>query len=340
MKSILCLYHFPCNDGSAAAAALDYRLRHAGHFDGEFEIVWCPLSYVTGWDDEFPDEYLQETITPAHPVAEIYIIDVTISQVKFDQILRHLEAIGKLDGQKPRAICIDHHMTALEKEEEIARFCDETYIKMGENLSGATLVWQYMNERFEKIETPILLQYVADQDIWEWRLPDSREVNSALNVLDGSFDAMKQELEDSMSDSRDWFERRKREGVAITSMVDSQVDRSIRQALNLHIRFFELRVVNASSYSSELGNRLCEQSEHAPDVLAVIYTVQADWSVRCSVRSIPGGRLNARMFAERYEGGGHDHAAGCRFASFDEFRGAIDEVRENGWDLNAVSQTE
>jgi oligoribonuclease NrnB/cAMP/cGMP phosphodiesterase (DHH superfamily) len=331
MLSILCFYHHPCNDGSAAAAALAFRLEKEREAIGDFEIVWCPLSYVTDWEEEFPEEYVEETITPAHPVAEIFIIDVTISKVKFDQVLRYLEQIGRRGEAPPRGICIDHHRTALDKKDEIALFCSETYIRMGPGLSGATLVWEYMNERFGPEPTPELLLYVADQDIWEWKLPDSREINASLNVLDGSYEAMRAELEESMRSPEAWRNRRRLEGVAITAMVDNQVDRSIRAAMNLHIRFFELRVVNATAFSSELGNRLCEQSEHSPDVLAVIYTVQSDWAVKCSVRSVPGGRLTARIFAERYGGGGHDHASGCRFESLDAFRSAIDEIRENGW---------
>jgi oligoribonuclease NrnB/cAMP/cGMP phosphodiesterase (DHH superfamily) len=326
MTSILCFFHFPCNDGAAAATALGHRLGTTNQ-----EIVWCPLNYVTDWEDEFPDEYIEQTITPSHPVTDIYIVDLSISKVKFDQVVRYLESLGKIGPSKPRGICIDHHQTALDREEEIAAYCDETYIKMGSGLSGATLVWQYMNEKLGEEPTPELLRYVADQDIWEWKLPDSRAINAALNVLDGSLEAMNAELEESMRSPESWRQRHIQEGEAITRMVDSQVDRSVRMALNLHIRFFELRVVNATSYSSELGNRLCEISEHTPDVLAIIYTIQADWSVRCSVRSVPGGRINARTFAERYGGGGHDHASGCRFASLDEFRAVIDDVRENGW---------
>jgi nanoRNase/pAp phosphatase (c-di-AMP/oligoRNAs hydrolase) len=90
-------------------------------------------------------------------------------------------------------------------------------------------------------------------------------------------------------------------------------------------------VVNGTCFSSELGNSICLEAEQAPDVLAVIYSIQDDWSVRCSIRSIDGGKVNARRFAERYDGGGHNNAAGCRFDDFTAFTAALETLRKEGW---------
>jgi oligoribonuclease NrnB/cAMP/cGMP phosphodiesterase (DHH superfamily) len=193
-------------------------------------------------------------------------------------------------------------------------------------------VWNYFNERFnEALETPALLRYVADQDIWEWKLEDSREINAALNVLDGKVETMIDELERSMADEEGWKRERRLEGKAITAMVDSQIMRSARMVTHLEVGSTWLSIVNATSFSSELGNYLCEKSRHSPQVVAIIYSIQEDWSIRCSVRSINGGAVNARQFAERFGGGGHDHAAGCRFRDLTGFRQALQELEANGW---------
>jgi oligoribonuclease NrnB/cAMP/cGMP phosphodiesterase (DHH superfamily) len=167
---------------------------------------------------------------------------------------------------------------------------------------------------------------VADQDIWEWKLESSREVNAALNVLNGTVEDMERELSESLRSSREWFERRRTEGGAITAMVDSQVHRSSRQVAELPIGDALMLVVNATSFSSELGNYLCEHHERTPNVVAVIYSFQDNWAVRCSLRSVPGGTVNARGIAERFGGGGHEHAAGCRFDDYAAFRAALDEL--------------
>jgi len=329
MSSILCIYHSPCNDGSASAAALEFRLKKANYMEGEFEVRFCPLTFTTEWDHPLPESFLENEVQPKHAVSEIYLVDISMSKVKYDQIIEHLRATDRLDVDKPHTVCIDHHSTALDKSEELGAFCDETYIKIGPGLSGATLVWKYFNERFgEMLETPLLLRYVADQDIWEWKLESSREVNAALNVLNGTVEAMEEELRESLRSSDEWFQRRKTEGAAITAMVDSQVHRSARQVADLPLgHHARLLVVNATSFSSELGNYLCERHEQSPNVVAVIYSLQDNWNVRCSIRSVPGGSVNAKQVAERFGGGGHQHAGGCRFDSYEEFREAMEELR-------------
>ena len=327
MTPVLCFYHSPCNDGAASAAALQHRLASAGYNDGEYDIRFAPLTYTTDWDQPFPETYLENEVQPKHRVGEIFIVDLSMSRVKFDQILEHLRKENRIDEEKPRVVCIDHHSTALDKIDELKEYCDETYIQIGAGLSGATLVWKYFNERFgEELETPLLLRYVADQDIWEWKLEDSKEVNAALNTLNGTVDEMSAELDACLADPASWLAGRKAQGAAIVAMVESQVHRAARQVAEFPAGDVTLLVVNSTSFNSELGNYLCEHHENSPNVVAMIYTIQEDWAVRCSLRSIPGGRATARKIAERYGGGGHEHASGCRFGDFGKLRAAIEEL--------------
>lgn len=329
--SVLCFYHSPCNDGAGSAIALEHRLLRAGTIGGGHDLRLCPLNYTTDWDKPLPDGYLENEVVPEHPVDTIYMVDITFSKVKFEQILRHLREIDRLAVDRPRVICIDHHKSALDREEELREFCDETYIRMGSNLSGSTLVWHYFNEKLgEDLPVPILLQYIADQDIWEWKLECSREINAALNVFEGHAEQMREELARSMENEEEWRRLRLTEGHAIVEMVDSQVAKTAWQAVDIPAGRVTLRVLNSASFSSELGNHLSSESSLAPNVIAIIYSIQRDWDVRCSVRSISGGAVNAREFAERFGGGGHDNAAGCRFRSFEEFRAAIDAIAADG----------
>ncbi len=328
LSTILCIYHSPCNDGSASAAALQHRLRQANYLDGAFEMRFLPYTYTTDWNAPLAQSFLDNQVHADHEVAEIFLVDVSMSAVKYNQIVEHLRAEHRIGPEAPRTTCIDHHISARERQAELATFCHETYIHIGPGLSGATLVWNYFNERFgETLETPQLLRYVADQDIWEWLLPNSGQVNAALNVLDGTVDSMAAELAESLAAPERWLARRIAEGTAITAMVDSQVMRQARNVVEYPIAGnTRLLVVNATCFSSELGNHLCEQHEHTPNVVALIYTIQENWHIRCSFRSVPGGAVNARMLAERFGGGGHDHAAGCRFTSYAELHAALDAL--------------
>lgn len=332
MTTILCFYHAPCNDGSAAAATLEYRLQNRSDTrEGEeIDIRFAPMSYNTDWNDPFPESYLQNEVQPKHPVSEIYFVDISVSNRKFDQLYEHLRADEKIAAGAIPVVCIDHHQSAIDRHEELRQYCTETLIRIGPGLSGATLVWEYFNQRFNVSEpVPLLLRYVADQDVWEWQLPDSKEVNASLNVLSGSVDEMRSELAHSLESPDEWLRGRREAGRAITELVESQVLRSKRQVVEYPFSDGILLVVNATSFSSELGNYLCEQHERRPDVVAMIYSVQEDWSVRCSLRSLSGGKRNARAIAEVYGGGGHDNAAGCRFSDVIGLRNAIDEIAKS-----------
>lgn len=337
MPSILCIHHAPCNDGAAAAAALAYRLIEqqapASHIsenvDPNRTIEVMPLAFGKDWDAPIDEDYIEHLGHHTEIVREIYIVDISLSRARYDQIIEELGRRGRMGEQKPRVICIDHHRSAVDRLEEIESFCDETYIQIGPGLSGATLVWKYFDEKSgnSSLPLPLLLQYVADQDIWEWKLPGSKEVNSALNTLNGMMPTLWQELLESISDPEEWLARRTAQGDSILSVVDSQVRRAFG-ATSRHVSTdgIEYMVVNATTNSSEIGNRLCEDSENSPDCVAMIFSVLDDWSVKVSVRTVSNGKVSARTVAERFGGGGHDNAAGCRFASVEELRSAIEEL--------------
>lgn len=331
MTTILCFYHAPCNDGSAAAAALHHRLTQRGMLE-HTDIRFCPVTYNTEWNAPFSPNYLHREIVPKHPVEAIYLLDVSFSNVKYDQVMEHLRETNKLAVANPPTICIDHHETARQQRDELLQFCDEAVIEMGPGLSGATLVWNYFNNQWGAAdETPMLLRYIADQDIWEWALPESAEINAALNTMDGYVDSMQHLLNEFLADPERVLARLLSEGRGIVKMVEAQIAKVMHHTIDLHVDGVTVRVVNSSAFSSELGNFLCNHSHDKPNVIGLIYSIQEDLAIRCSVRSIEGGKVNARGFAERFGGGGHNHASGCRFHNYQDFWAALNQLVKDGW---------
>ncbi len=325
MSAVLCFYHAPCNDGATSAAALAFRLQQ---HNPDISVELHPMTFTTNWDDPLPEEYLERFDSHDNLISEIYIVDISLSPTKAQQILDHLRQNNRLSTEKPRIVCIDHHRTAIDHLDVLNQYCDDTMIEIGPGLSGATLVWKYFNKQFnEDIPAPMLLRYVADQDIWEWKLEDSKAINAGLNTLDGLAETMIEELRWSLEQEEAWRRSRLDQGQAILSVIDSQLQKSFSRVHNIErADNLEIRVVNSTENASELGNLLCEESHHTPNAIAVIYSIQRDWSVKCSLRSIAGGSTNAREIAEMFGGGGHDHAAGCRFKNMQEFQEAIESI--------------
>ena len=338
MSSVaLCFYHSPCNDGASAAAVVSKRIHE---IEPETDVEFHPIGFTVGWDDPVPEAELRVLGHEKRPVTSIYIVDISLSPVKYNQILDYLRKVGRIGESKPKTVCIDHHRTALDNIDALTSYCDETMIEIGPGLSGATLAWNYFNRFAEQAEPiPLLLQYVADQDIWEWKLNSSREINSALNRLDGKAESMVKELDWSLRDNATWLRTRLQQGKAVISVVDSQLKKSYTRVFDyLTESGTEFRIVNATENASELGNMLCEESKHSPAVIVMIYSIQRNWSVKCSVRSIPGGKIVAREIAERFRGGGHDHAAGCRFENVLEFDKALEALL--GVDVKLINHQE
>jgi len=329
-STILCWYHSPCNDGSAAAAALEHRIIKDYEQRGEEtpSIEFVPFTHGLSWDDPLKREWIETNITPDNPVVAIYFVDIAISAVRMKQVLEHLRSMERLGAEAVPIVCIDHHQSALDRSEEIGSYCTDMDIRIAPGMSGATLAWSYFDSRLGRTEPmPELLRYVADQDLWEWKLENSEVINASLNTLDGRVGSMRDELNAWMADPEGRLRYHMQRGEGITALVDQQVRKAaIHAQAHRMATGTMLLVANATSFTSELGNFLCTEHDEAPNAVALLYTVQQDWVVRCSVRSIAGGAVTARMIAERYGGGGHEHAAGCRFSSIKAFRAALVEL--------------
>jgi oligoribonuclease NrnB/cAMP/cGMP phosphodiesterase (DHH superfamily) len=82
---------------------------------------------------------------------------------------------------------IDHHKTALENLSdfmgEVVNPKRKIYFDMQE--SGATLTWRtYFS--YLKV-TPVFLKYVKDRDLWEHKLPYTKEIHAAMSALGRTF---------------------------------------------------------------------------------------------------------------------------------------------------------
>lgn len=325
-KSVLCFFHFPCPDGASAAVTLKHLLTKNSYLENNFQFVFCPLTHLGAWEDLLPTNYVEKNIEPKYEVVEIFILDIALSKNKINQIIDRLRLEKKITTpNNPPIICIDHHKTALEKIEEINSYCQEADIRVSKGLSGATLTWDYCNKRFgTNFETPIFLKYVADQDLWEWDLENSKEINASINTKEDSVEQIEDEFLYSLAEPDKWLQSSILRGVAINDVVSSQVRKAFANTIKKEILGTTLLITNATSFASEVGNKLCEEYKYKPNCVAVVYSILDNLQVRCSFRSLNYAERNARQIAEFFGGGGHDNAAGCRFQDFETFKKAFD----------------
>jgi uncharacterized protein len=243
----------------------------------------CPDGFGAAWSAwrKFGEEahYLPVKHGQALPEipdqAEVYILDFAYDR----QTLIDLAARVKLQ-------VLDHHKTALADLEGLP------FAEFDMQRSGAVMAWQFFHP---EQEIPLILQYVQDQDIWTWALPDAKEICTALGLYPMDF---------AVWSSLDIDVLRK-EG-QITLRYKDQLIANLCQRVDwVKIQGYRVPAVNTPLFASELGNTLCLKYPEA--AFAVSYSDQKGLR-KFSLRSI--GEFDVSAICGVYGGGGHRNASG------------------------------
>lgn len=191
-----------------------------------------------------------------------------------------------LAEQVETLIVLDHHRSAAQDLEGLpfARFDMEK--------SGARMAWEYWHPN---VQLPELLAYVEDRDLWNWVLPESKEVTLAITQTIFSFESWE----------KFDVEQLKREGRTLLGYQESLIARALTKVHWVNLAGYDIPVVNSLLFQSELGDELCKKFPDAPFAAAYYQKGnQEAWSLR----SI--GEFDVSVVAAQFGGGGHRNAAG------------------------------
>ncbi|MCZ6784423.1 MAG: hypothetical protein O7G30_14065 [Proteobacteria bacterium] len=267
----VCFYHGGCPDGFGAAWAVwkawgergEYRPR--GHDDA-----------LDPWDFDG---------------AEVVFVDISAPN----------DVLSGLLTTADRVTVLDHHVSTRSRYESdaelvaaVERSDHEVIFELDH--SGAVLAWQHFGG---SEPVPDLLLYVEDQDLWNWKLPESEAVNAAIGSYPHRFDV--------------WDELAARpvaelaaEGQPILRAQKVEVTRLLGDAHQIRIGDLSVEAVNAVHHRSRIGHELAARSAFDRPVGCVYRVVGA--RVNASLYSI--GDLDTSVIASRYDGGGHRNASG------------------------------
>jgi len=265
------IYHAGCPDGFGAA----WSARQAWGTDGRY----IPRSH----DDDFDPLPFEDEL--------VVIADISLP----NELLR---ALGEVAG----SLCVlDHHLTARDHfasdpsvENTLNALGHRVHFDLGH--SGAILAWNYFHP---DVEPPDLLRYVEDQDLWNWCLPNSREINAAIGSYSRSFecwDELAARPIESLADGG-------RPNVRANEM---EVEGGIRRAQPIAIGSERIEAVNAGRPRAAIGHALAKRSAYGKP-WGIVYRL-AGSRVDCTIYSLD--ELDASAIATRFGGGGHRNAAG------------------------------
>jgi oligoribonuclease NrnB/cAMP/cGMP phosphodiesterase (DHH superfamily) len=267
----VCYYHAGCPDGFGAAWAVWRAWGQQGRYQPR------------GHDDQ--------TDASVHEGDLVVFADIAPRP-------RLAVELGEFASQ---LVVLDHHVTARDLLAEDARLVS-SLVARGHHVhfdlehSGAVLAWQYFHP---DEPVPALLSYVEDQDLWNWKLPETEAVNAAI----GSYP---RELEGWDELARRPWEELAAEGAPILRAQRIEVERTLRFAHPIRIGMLRVEAVNALQHRSHLGHRLAKRAEYG-HAIGVAYRIVRE-RVDVSIYSI--GDVDVSVIAERFRGGGHRHASG------------------------------
>lgn len=280
----LCIYHSNCADGFTAAWAV----REALGSDVEF----IPASH--------------QTPPPDVSGADVVIVDFSYKR----------DVLGDMAQQARSILILDHHKTAEADLSGIARprpwadhLHEATYAEEGGYIaaefdmgrSGAQMAWDY----FHNGARPMLVEYVADRDLWTWRLQRSREISAVIASHDMTFDQWHDFAARMQADAD--LGRMADEGEAILR----KHDKDVAAVLSLTTRTMvigghKVPVANAPySMASDAAGTLAEGNKFA----AVYFDGPEGRAF--SLRS-RGDGADVSEIAKMYGGGGHRNASGFK----------------------------
>lgn len=268
----ICFYHADCFDGVAAAWAV-----WKAHPDATF----YPMHYKA----PLPESVLEK---------DVIIVDYTFEEDVFKTILT----------EAANVILLDHHPRAEGQVETINKWWPQHTGRFDKNKSGAILAWEFFHP---DEEPPMLLRYVSDYDLWQFKMTGTRKVMSAMNqyrrrledwkslpITNGSFSS-------DIAKDADVLERQ------FTAFMQDMVEQSQRQ---ITLGGYTVPLISIpKAFASRSLEYLAKQNP-AAEFVAGYYdsATHREYSLRpTSSRSVAVNEI-----ARLYGGDGHPTAAGFR----------------------------
>ena len=288
------IYHANCFDGSMAAAIFLKCFPNARVFAYEYgDDLWA---------------LLDEVLSAATDI-EYYLLDITLDDQDLERLADH--------SPDNIVTVIDHHPKAIYQAKRALKGCFDSRIVFitqcqDDPASGAQLAWRYLmnrNRASDILPEPDAVRWVGKRDIWVFDEPEIRLFSFGLTSI--GFDP--RDWKEQLIDTSDNCWRYVESGRAVESFLDGQLDYLVKNCqTRIQIDGHSVIAVNAPKFlASEIAQRLYEiySIEESP-FIAVFYE-EGDRRI-FSLRSHRDSTIHLGDLCKKFNGGGHQHAAGFK----------------------------
>jgi oligoribonuclease NrnB/cAMP/cGMP phosphodiesterase (DHH superfamily) len=187
--------------------------------------------------------------------------------------------------------------------------------------SGCQITWDYF---FDSQPRPFFIDYIGDRDLWTWKLPNSKEINTGLYEM-GYIDSRNlNKLTELLDDEENKLKELESIGKMIENKNKKDIDCGVYNAIEAKFKFKkkEYRLWLGGNINpnlkSEFGNTLCSKpfaDGGMPDFSAVWqYDPKSDdWWI--SLRGVESRSPDLSVISSSFGGGGHPMASGITIKS-------------------------
>lgn len=215
----------------------------------------------------------------------------------FDYHFKH-DVLIEMHSKANSLLLLDHHATVMDS------LSDLPYAQFDINKSGAMLAWEY----FFKDSAPEMFYWLQDRDLWLNQYPESNSFFYYLNSHPYDLKVWAQIYYDLQDNN-------KRDSILNTgNQIYSYYKIQLELLLKHHAKEIIIDgvkgwIINTNKmFATEAGSILARRY----NTFALIWSVNEKNMVGCSVRSV--AECSARKIAEKYGGGGHEHASKFRMS--------------------------
>jgi len=145
------LYHASCPDG--IGAAFSFYLYHKKH------NIPNVIYYGVKQFQNYPKELIKNK--------NIAVLDFNYNKNITIDLAKHAKSV----------LIIDHHESSLTQLNDINKFSYNVTFIHDHERSSSQITWDYV---FNYESRPLFIEYIADRDLWEWKLPESKNINAGL----------------------------------------------------------------------------------------------------------------------------------------------------------------
>jgi len=286
-----------------APREVDFVIYHSHCMDG-FGAAFAAWTVLGDTPVYFPAKYGDPP--PDVTGRNVLIVDFSYRR---DVLLHMKESARSL-------LVLDHHKSAKEDLEGL------DFAQFDTSCSGDMLSWSFFHPHENP---PQLIRYIQDRDLWQWRLPDSREFSMGLVGVPFDFRAYSALTQAGAVNSTI------QQGKAIVGYMDREIGVICKHVGSRRLRaapHLTCGVINTSTWISEVGAKICETY----DVAVVWHLDHKSMKWKVSLRSRPG--VDLTPIARQYGGGGHAQAAGFSLSQDDHIEGIFLDETDMGSDVD------